>query len=181
MIRPEILLLPVLMIADYYLTILGAVLREKKYGKHFKAETYELNPHYRKDIDSRSLFSFRIIAQVLINSAVLFLCSILFTGGYEFIYWIVLGFYLTLFGYINGLHVSNILSFLYVNRHSHVLDGTVRISHRYSLNSSLFSNFVLFIPLLFVLTFSYSHFVLGALIAVVYKALLGIWWITRSA
>ena len=178
--HPEILLLPILMIADYYLTILGAVLREKAYGKHFVIETYEMNPHYRKDIDSKRLINFRFVGQVLLNTAILFLCSYFLTETREFIYWIVLGFYLTLFGYINGLHLSNILSFLYVKNHPSIFDGRVKIAHKYSLNSSIYSNFIPFVPILFILVFSFSYFVLGSLIAVVYNALLGLIWVLKQ-
>lgn len=42
--HPEVLILPVLMIADYYLTILGSILYSQGYGKHIRFEHYELNP-----------------------------------------------------------------------------------------------------------------------------------------
>ncbi len=34
--QPEILLLPVLMLADYFLTLAGAALRERRYAEYFK-------------------------------------------------------------------------------------------------------------------------------------------------
>src|SRR5690242_2440703 len=48
--HPQILLLPLLMFADYFLTVLGAVLRDKGYSNHFKLEHYELNPVWQKSI-----------------------------------------------------------------------------------------------------------------------------------
>ncbi len=179
MTHPEILLLPILMIADYYLTILGAVLREKAYGKHFVIETYEMNPQFRKDIDSGRLFNLKFFGQLILHFAILFIISIFAKGNYEFIYWIALGFYLTLFAYINGLHLSNIFSFLYVSKNPQAFSGSVKIAHLYNLHSSLYSNFVLLVPLLVFVLFSFSYFVVGALIASAYNVLLGFIWIFK--
>ncbi|NNF00411.1 MAG: hypothetical protein HKN25_15440 [Pyrinomonadaceae bacterium] len=178
--RPEILLLPILMIADYYLTILGAILREKKYGEYFPIETYEMNPTYQDDIDSKRLFNPRFIGQLILNFGLLFLASLFLTDALEFLYWIILGFYLTLFAYINGLHMSNILSFLFVKSNPNVMKSEIRISHRYNLYSSLFTNSVLLLPVIFILLFSYSHFILGSLIAVLYNAFLCLMWIAKN-
>ena len=178
--RLEILLLPILMIADYYLTILGAVLREKKYGDYFPVETYELNPGYREEIDDKKLFSARFIGQLALNFGILFLASFFLRDHLEFLYWIVLGFYLTLFAYINGLHLSNIANFLFIKSNSDEMKGEIRISHRYNLHSALFANFILLAPLVFILIFSYSHFVAGALIAVIYNVFLCLMWIVKN-
>ncbi|MCB1026044.1 MAG: hypothetical protein KDB79_16730, partial [Acidobacteria bacterium] len=134
--HPEILLLPVLMIADYYLTILGAVFRERGYGKHFKIETYELNPDYRSEVDSKSLLNLKFIGQVLFNFGILLASSVFLTGKYEFAYQIVLGFYLTLFGYINGLHTSNLLTFLFVAKNPGTFEGAIDIPHGFNLRRS---------------------------------------------
>ncbi|MEZ5346125.1 MAG: hypothetical protein R2681_11285 [Pyrinomonadaceae bacterium] len=178
--HPEILLLPVLMIADYYLTILGAVLHKKQYGQHFVIETYEMNPDYRNEIDSESLFNFRFVFNVLFNFAILFLVAYLFTEKLEFIYQIVLGFYLTLFGYIIGLHVSNLLTFRFSKNNPETFEGSVRIPHKFNLRRSLYMNSVLFFPLLFVTVFSFSYYLLGAFASVIYNLCLGLYWISHS-
>ncbi len=180
MVHPEILLLPVLMVADYYLTILGASLREKIYGKHLLIETYEMNPHYRGVIDAKSKFNLRFAGQVFINTLALFLVSLVATSEYEFVYQILLGFYLTLFAYINGLHISNLLTFMYVNKQPEVLDGSVRLAHSYLLRNSLYSTSAIFFPVLLILIFSFTYFALGAMIAIVYKAYLGVVWIFKD-
>ncbi len=178
--HPEVLLLPLLMIADYYLTILGAVLHKKQYGKHFVIETYELNPEYREEIDSVSLVNLRFVGQVLLNFLILFSVAILSTDTYQFIYQIALGFYLTLFGYINGLHVSNILTFLFVKNNPNTFEGSLKIPHKFNLRRSLYNNSILFFPIGFILLFSFSYFVLGALFAVIYNFLLGSFWLKCS-
>ncbi len=177
--HPEVLLLPVLMIADYYLTILGAVLREKEYGKHFIIETYEMNPTYRSVIDKKSLFNLKFVAQVLLNFAILLMCSIFLVSEFEFIYWIVLGFYLTLYSYIIGLHISNILIFRWVADNPDAIEGDVKLSHGYNLRQSLNFNAVLFFPIILILWFSFSYFVLGSLFAVIYNVMLVLNWISK--
>ncbi len=174
--HPEVLLLPVLMIADYYLTILGAVLREKEFGKHFIIDAYEMNPTYRNGIDQKRLLNLQFIAQVLLNFLILLACSIFLNGDLEFIFWIVLGFYLTLYGYVIGLHVSNILIFRWVERNPNAFDGVITLSHDFNLRMSLNLNAVLLIPVIIILIFSFSFFVLGSLLAVVYNiTLVGNW------
>lgn len=173
--HPEIILLPILMIADYYLTILGAVLHKKRYGQHFMIETYEMNPYYREQIDSNSLLNFRFAFNIVLNFSIVFLVSLLFTGKHEFVYQILIGFYLTLFGYIVGLHVSNILTFRFSENNPETFEGSVRIPHKFNLRRSLYMNAVLFFPLFFVTVFSFSFFVLGAFISVNYNIFLGIY------
>ena len=46
--HPELLLLPILMFADYFLTVLGAIHAEKKHSQHIRSEHYELNPAWQK-------------------------------------------------------------------------------------------------------------------------------------
>jgi len=178
--HPEILLLPILMIADYYLTILGAVLREKKYSEYFPIETYELNPDYRDEIDDKKLVSAKFIGQLALNSGILFAASFFLRNELEFLYWIVLGFYLTLFAYINGIHLSNIGNFLFIRNNPDEMKGEIEINHRYNLHSALFSNSILLLPVMFILIFNYSHFALGALLSVFYNAFLCLMWIAKN-
>ena len=51
--HPEVLLLPAMMIADYYLTIWASILRSRKYGHQVNVPHYEMNPFLRKDIEQR--------------------------------------------------------------------------------------------------------------------------------
>ncbi|HCE45746.1 MAG TPA: hypothetical protein DET40_19560 [Lentisphaeria bacterium] len=46
----EVLLLPMPMFSDYFLTLLGAVMKDKKYCEHLKTQHYELNPVWQVNI-----------------------------------------------------------------------------------------------------------------------------------
>ncbi|MBK8921077.1 MAG: hypothetical protein IPM81_06140 [Saprospirales bacterium] len=65
--HPELLLLPVFMLADYFLTLAGAIQAEKKYSHHFQTEQYELNPAWQPRLGPRHLLiticPFRHLAQ----------------------------------------------------------------------------------------------------------------------
>src|SRR5207302_3204738 len=69
--HPEVLLLPVLMFVDYFMTVLGAVQRDKKYSHHFKVRHYELNPIWQTAIAQRKWFNVRHAVMVLVVSAIL--------------------------------------------------------------------------------------------------------------
>ena len=71
---PELLLLPILMFADYFLTVVGAVQKEKKYSNHFTVQNYELNPIWQQDIAQKKWLNLRhILFTVLITVLLIFL------------------------------------------------------------------------------------------------------------
>ena len=55
--HPEIFLLPVFMLADYFLTIYSAVLLDRRYRDFFKINQYELNPLWQKAVASKTWFN----------------------------------------------------------------------------------------------------------------------------
>lgn len=69
--HPGILLLPLLMFADYFLTVLGAIAREKIYARHFRMEHYELNPVWQKSIARKQWFNLRHTLAVIALSSLL--------------------------------------------------------------------------------------------------------------
>ena len=76
MIYPEVLLLPVLMLADYYLTVLGAVLRDKKYSEHVIVEQYELNPIFQKAINKRQLINIKhLLATITVTGLMIYIAE----------------------------------------------------------------------------------------------------------
>jgi hypothetical protein len=48
--HPEVFLVPVLLLLDYFLTVGGSKLAARKYSQHFKFEHYEMNPLWQKTI-----------------------------------------------------------------------------------------------------------------------------------
>ena len=107
---PEILLLPLLMLADYFLTVTGRVLRDKKYAQHFKFPHYELNPIWQKDIDQIKWLNIRHLLTTLFFTTCLILlfetdiCPDMFIRG-------SLGAVLVFYVVIVSNHLTNILIF----------------------------------------------------------------------
>ena len=66
--HPEVLLAPLLMVADYYLTLLGAHLAEHSYRRHFKTAHYELNPFWQSAMVRRQWINLRHLAGVVLNA-----------------------------------------------------------------------------------------------------------------
>ncbi len=69
--HPELILIPILMFSDYFLTVAGAVLKEKKYADHFKFEHYELNPIWQKEIAQKKWLNPKHIVLTIVFSSVL--------------------------------------------------------------------------------------------------------------
>jgi len=107
---PEIFLLPVLMFADYFLTVAGNIQRDKKYSEHFKVEHYELNPIWQKSIAEKKWFNVRHILLTISVTAIL-------AGLLEFgdlpdgLVQVISGAWVVLFSIVIGRHLSNILIF----------------------------------------------------------------------
>ena len=68
--HPEVILVPAFMLADYFLTLAGAVLRDRKYSDHFKTEHYEMNPLWQKDVARKKWLNPRHIVLVVVVSCV---------------------------------------------------------------------------------------------------------------
>jgi hypothetical protein len=108
--HPEVFIIPVMMLADHFLTVWGAILSEKKYRQHFKIEHYELNPLWQKNIASKKWFNPRHLIMVAIITLFCFLWS---TGWKDpdMVAEGLFGFLTVLFGSIIGGHLANIFIF----------------------------------------------------------------------
>ena len=157
---PEALLLPVLMLADYLLTILGAIRREGKYGEHFKAEHYELNPVFRNTVAQKKWFSPKhTVLTVLFSGGLVGLLE--FGGLPEGFVEALLGCLFVVYGMILGRHVSNLLIFRYVANNPGEISGQVVLAHAMLLAISTCQYIVVAVPMLFLAIFSPTPFVVG--------------------
>ena len=113
MVLLTLILTPSLMLSDYYLTLVGEVLRRKSQPHVLlKLESYELNPFLQKDVAQLKWFNWRYLSAVLgITSLMVFLAY-----GYEaqvspvpFVGF--LGLLSVYFGVVIGRHLQSILSF----------------------------------------------------------------------
>ncbi len=158
--HPAILLLPVLMFLDYFLTVLGAVQRERKHAEHFKVEHYELNPLWQKAISRKRLVNPRHIVLTLLVSgllALMFQFELLpdaFAEG-------TMGFLFVIFGTVIGRHLSNILTFRGYARRAKEVSGQVTLSHSLTLAVSTYQYLTVAVPVVIIAFFSPSPFTVG--------------------
>lgn len=71
--HPEIFLIPLLMLADYFLTLVGAKMAEEKYRLHYKITNYELNPFWQKSVNERRWLNPRHLILVTLITILLLL------------------------------------------------------------------------------------------------------------
>jgi hypothetical protein len=163
--HPEIILLPILMISDYLLTVLGAIQRERKYNDHFKTQHYELNPMWQKSITQKRWFNPRhILLTALVCGALV--CVLEFGHTPEPFAEAVLGCFFVAFGMILGAHFSNILMFRRMARRPREISGQVIMAHSLSLSISAYHYLMVAIPVAIMAIFSPTPFVLGGLAGV---------------
>src|SRR5450631_4249712 len=135
--HPEALWVPILMLVDYFLTLAGAVLREKKYSEHFKIQDYELNPIWKNAISGRKWFNPRHL--------------VLTFGVSVFVIWVtnqpdapedaaagLLGCFIGAGSLVVGRHISNLLTFHFAVRNPDAISGQVVMSHQLLLAISTF-------------------------------------------
>ena len=159
--HPEFLLVPVFMFADYFLTLAGAVLKDRKYGDHFKAEHYELNPIWQKNVARKKWLNPRQIVLVVVSSSILILPMEFVEMPQPFIQ-AVLGCLLAVLGMVIGRHLSNLMIFRHVIRKPEEISGQVTMSHALLLWVSLYQYLTILVPLALIAIFSPSPFVIGA-------------------
>lgn len=166
------------MFADYFLTVVGAILKEKKYDLHFKTKYYELNPVWQKHIEQKKWFNPKhILLTLAISSILIFLTEI---GSLpEPFPQVFLGVILSVFAMLIGRHLSNLMIFVYIGRRPDEISGQVTMSHPLILWLSLFQYLVGIIPLVLILVFTRSSFVLGAVIGSVLLILTHLRWLRK--
>lgn len=127
--RPVLLLIPVAMLLDYALTIVGARLRERAVGQHFQIDHYELNPLFQKTVAKLRWFAPRHLAAVALVTAAMFLLDAPRYPGLWDPVDFMLGALLVTLAIVIGRHVANILGSLYLLRHPQEVSGRMRMTH----------------------------------------------------
>ncbi|MHC4461098.1 MAG: hypothetical protein ACYS6W_04230 [Planctomycetota bacterium] len=161
--HPIALIIPVLVLCDYYLTIVGSILCRRGYGKHIKAEQYELNPRWQSSINKRKWFNARyIILVALITLLAVFICEVgdaLITGLGDFF----VALLMVLFSALIGRHLSNILIFRYVIKHPEGISGETLLSQKMLLKMSQYNVLLALCPFIVVALCVRIPFILGSL------------------
>jgi hypothetical protein len=159
--HPEALLVPVLMLLDYFLTVAGAIQREKGYSKHFQVQHYELNPLWQKTIAKKEWFNLRhLILTALFGGLVVWLTNSV--DGPDDAIDGLLGCMIGVFALLVGRHISNLLTFGYLIRHPDAISGQVAMSHQLILALSTFQMIGILILMALVAYFSGAAFAYGA-------------------
>ena len=166
------------MLADYFLTVWGAVLKEKGYGNHFKLEHYELNPVWQKSISQKRWVNPQhILLTLLISCAlgVLLELGALPDPASECLF----GCLFVFFGIIVGRHLSNILVFRRLARRPEEISGQLVMAHSLALSMSTFQYLVAAIPVAMTAIFSPTPFSLGGAAGAVLVFVAHAVWILR--
>jgi hypothetical protein len=175
----EIFIIPILMLADYFLTVAGAKVSERKYQQHFKISSYELNPIFSKQIAQKRWFSPKHFKAVLIMTAICFLWFYNWEEfGEENNVW--LGFLLGLYSTIIGAHLSNILTFFYLNKNVKEVSGEVTLDHCYTLSTTGFRYVTVLLPVITIGIFAGSPFVYGVISSLVALMFLHMVWYVKA-
>ncbi len=176
--HPELLGLPVLMLADYVLTVAGVHWRLRVYSRHFKTEHYELNPVWQKAMQRPRWFNPRHLLLTAAFTAAL--AALIEAGGVDDrIADFVVGALYGAFGSVIGRHLANLWQFAYLGRHAEALSGEVAISHDYVLTLSAAQYLGTVLPLGLLAALAPSPLSLGALSGAVLLLALHLAWRRR--
>lgn len=177
--HPELFVVPILMVIDYSLTILGAKAATSVYRKHFVTASYELNPVWRKSVNQIRWFNPRHFMLVLLVTALLIVVDQL-AGRRDSSCEFTLGIFFGVFGTLCGRHLTNLLLFHYLQQHPHEISGQVQLSMKLTLKLSQFS-VIGIIPLLAIVAVLVPHsYTLGACCGLIVLAFAHMVWGLRS-
>jgi len=143
--HPEVFLIPLLMLLDYFLTVAGSKLAARKYRQHFKFEYYEMNPTWQKSIAQGRWFCPRHLFAVL---GVSFGCFVWCDAWREpsQLSEGMLGFFLILYAAVLAAHVNVILASWRILRHPEEVSGEITLSHKHLLAMSRYHSFMALFP-----------------------------------
>lgn len=184
--HPEALLLPVFMVTDYYLTVLGAIHREKGYTRHFRMEHYELNPVWQKDVAAKRWLNPRHLILTALTSVLIIVVmegGVLlpaFDGAVATFNEMFLGAALSSFAIIIGRHINNLLVFRHLEACPHDLSGELTMTHGFALSTSLYQTVMVFVPLALVAGLSANTYATGGMIGSGALALAHLTWMRRA-
>ncbi len=159
-----VLIVPLLMLADYYLTLYGASLKQRSgYDRFFVSEHYELNPTFQADVarlrwfNPRHLYSVGLLLFALEFLAILANLDVLIDALFQ----LVLGDLCILYLSIIGKHLQNILTFRYIQSYAAEVSGQISISYLMSLRLSQYQYLPVFLAVLCIAWVTQSMFAIG--------------------
>lgn len=173
--HPVVLIIPVLMLCDYYLTIIGGILHERGYGRHIKIEQYVLNPIWQSNAKKPKWFNVRHLILFIPMSLFLIYASeaINVPSSIEMF---IFGLLVMHFSAIIGRHFSNILIFRHAIKHPEEISGQTQLSHKMVSKISQYQILLALCPFAAIALFVQTPFVLGGFCGILnYFVLHSIW------
>ena len=166
------------MISDYLLTVAGARLRGGAYSNHFTNEHYELNPLWQNAIAQLRWFNLRHLAVTLLVFLILIgMWEILQPNDPMLDYFV--GFFIGVQGTINGRHLGNLATFMYIKRHPAQIMGNVRMDYVLTLWLSVFQFCAVLVPLSLIAAYFPRPILIGSVVGVITLILVHLIWIAR--
>jgi len=173
--HPVILALPVLMLLDYLLTILGVTAALGVYRQHFTTPHYELNPRLQKSVQQRRWINPRFVISACIFTAFVILLDRIWALDP-----MIMGVFLGIYGAVFGRHLNSLLYFHYLNRHPAEIEGHVYFTHQLILNRSLIDILGL-LPLLGLIAVLVPQpEVIGAILGIMVMAFRHLMWARKT-
>lgn len=169
-----VILTPLLMLTDYFLTLLGKKYREKL--PYIQSETYELNPDFRKAVDNNEKFNFRHLTYTAVFT---FLSFMFYEQGDKIFLEGFTGYIVATFGLINARHIGNILTFRFSIKNPEEVKGLVYTSHLYNLKNSLFQTIGLTMVFLLFVILRPVPFLIGVFVSQVVFVIHQLLWINK--
>lgn len=176
--HPIVIIVPALMLLDYYLTLAGASLHKMGFGKHITTESYELNPLWQKDISVRTLLNIKHLIIVGITLIALLLLDQIdfFSTPYG---QGIIGALILLYTVINARHLANLLIYYYAIRNPQYLSGQALLSQQLSLITSISALLTPLLMLCIINVLFPEPFITGGIIGVLLLMLQHIIWIRK--
>ncbi len=158
-----VLVLPLFMLADYYLTLLGERL-SKEYREHYVLKEYEVNPLWQGDVKKQKWFNPKQLSLVVVFTGIFyFFIQYLYENDFSLLQF-MMGAITAPYAIILGRHLSNLLLFIYIRKNPATLEGKVIIPSTYMLVTSR----IMVVPGIFmyivIYAFTQHTFVLGGVV-----------------
>lgn len=151
--------IPILMLSDYFFTLLGKKLRDNVYVQHISSEQNELNPGWQIDINKMKKLNYKhILGVILVTGYFYFAAQLLRDSWFDIIY----GALFSIYVFIVMSRLTNMLIYKFANKNPGQLSGKAVIGHLFMLKISEYHAFTMALFLLLIFAWSLSWFVLGA-------------------
>jgi len=173
--HPELFLVPVLMLADYYLTLVGFLLYRKGYRNHVKIEQYELNPVWQSSIAKmRWLNPRHLLITALVTGAIYLFLEVCEAPDETAAF--LLGICVMSSVVVVGRHLAGLMIFRHAMRHPDQFSGSVQIGYEMTVRTSQYQILATGLPLVVVALLAPSPFVIGGTLSVLFLGLIhGVW------